>query len=157
MNSINLLTAPATQPEELEENTCSVCLTDFGMYANALSTRACKHTFHVYCIKNALEHQKKLTNRTTCPLCRTELNELAKTWGIGLKELRRDPFARPAYRSFAAIVAAARRDAARAASSATSFRAAFRAAFRATCNALLRERYIQRAATRMLSRNQTEV
>lgn len=66
------------QTSSSEAEKCSVCLMAFGRDVATLITSVCKHTFHTDCLKNSLIAQKQIANRTTCPLCRTDLSSLAK-------------------------------------------------------------------------------
>lgn len=43
---------------------CCVCLGEFEVKEELLQVRACKHMFHVDCIRHWLH------NHSTCPLCR---------------------------------------------------------------------------------------
>ncbi|MBO9495078.1 E3 ubiquitin protein ligase [Thalassotalea sp. G20_0] len=66
------------QTNSPEAEKCSVCLMAFGRDVATLITSVCRHTFHSDCLKNSLIAQKQFANRTTCPLCRTDLSSLAK-------------------------------------------------------------------------------
>lgn len=75
IDGINPFTIQTNNPEE---DKCSVCLMAFGRDVSTLITSVCRHTFHADCLKNSLMAQKQFANRTTCPLCRTDLSSLAK-------------------------------------------------------------------------------
>ncbi len=75
IDGINPFTIQTSSPEAEK---CSVCLMAFGRDVATLVTGVCKHTFHTDCLKNSLIAQKQFANRTTCPLCRTDLSSLAK-------------------------------------------------------------------------------
>ncbi|WP_257267251.1 RING finger domain-containing protein [Endozoicomonas sp. ONNA2] len=75
-------TVQRPQTENLEEDKCSICLDAFGDYENAITTRACKHTFHIDCIENSLKFEKRLHNRAICPVCRGDLSGVATALGI---------------------------------------------------------------------------
>lgn len=82
INEINSLTVQAAKPENPEGETCPICLEAFGMYVNTLSTRACKHTFHIHCIETSLKFERQLHDRAICPVCRVDLSRLANALGV---------------------------------------------------------------------------
>ncbi|WP_257284039.1 RING finger domain-containing protein [Endozoicomonas sp. SESOKO1] len=77
---INPETVQATQANRPEEDICPICLEAFNRQVKAVDTTTCKHTFHVDCLKKALNEQKQLSDRTTCPVCRTDLSRLSTAY-----------------------------------------------------------------------------
>lgn len=77
---INPETVQATQGNSPEEDICPICLEAFNRQVNAVDTTTCKHTFHVDCLKKALNKQNQLSDRTPCPVCRADLSSLSTAY-----------------------------------------------------------------------------
>lgn len=64
---------------------CTICR---QFYRNAVSLRACHHSFCSECIRVSLSHEKRGMKRIgTCPICRTEVKEdgggaIMPNWGL---------------------------------------------------------------------------
>lgn len=88
MESIPLVINPEHKfPFKENDDNCPLCKSAFGM---DVTTTVCQHRFDTACLKEALiKKQKQLTDRTTCPLCSTDLITLARSWGIGLRNSSR--------------------------------------------------------------------
>lgn len=56
---------------KMEENTCSICLVDFGKQDLVSKLSKCEHVFHMDCIENWLN-----SYHFTCPLCRSSFLNL---------------------------------------------------------------------------------
>lgn len=62
----------------LEDKQCAICLGDYQMNEKLQRLAVCGHSFHFDCI------DKWLSNKTTCPICRTSLLQAAKVVPLDL-------------------------------------------------------------------------
>ena len=59
--------------ESSEEETCTICLSEFEAGEVLVKPTSCRHTFHRHCLEHWVESDLNKRGKCSCPVCRQEI------------------------------------------------------------------------------------